>query len=70
MKNSNKLIQLFVIATTAYSLYKAVTDFLDTETGQVVKEKATDYFEKAKDGLSDILSTVEEVQKKTVNENK
>ncbi len=73
MGKSNKLVQLFVIATTAYSLYKVVSDFLATDTGQVVKERAMDYFEMAKDGLSDAMSQAEPVVKevaKKVNENK
>ncbi len=48
-RKQNKLVQLFVIATTAYSLYKVVSDFLATETGEMVKEKAVDYYDQGKE---------------------
>lgn len=70
MSKPNKLVQLFVIATTAYSLYRIVSDFLETETGKNVKATVGDYYGQAKDKLSDmtdkwlededVLETVEE----------
>lgn len=50
-KKKSKLIHLVVIGMTAYSLYRIVSDFLETETGQVVAEKASDYYEISKDYL-------------------
>jgi hypothetical protein len=46
---SNKLIQFFVIATTTYSLYKLVSNFLEVDTKPTVKEKINDYVNLTKD---------------------
>lgn len=71
MKKGNKLVQLFVIGLTAYNLYRVVSQFLETETGQAVKEKAVDYYETAKDKVSDMMSNtpaVEEVLENVTEE--
>ena len=59
-----KVFQVLTVAAAAYSFYKAVSDFLETDTGLMVKERSKDYFEQAKDMFNNVA---EEAQDKTKN---
>lgn len=54
-----KAVQLLSIGLAVYNLYLMVDDFLETPTGQKVKDKALEYtekgFEKAKEILNDSI---------------
>ena len=62
MKKGNKLVQLFVIGLTAYNLYRVVSQFLETETGQAVKDKAVEYYNTAKGKADEYLMDLSKVE--------
>lgn len=59
-----RLKQVFTIAVTAYTLYRVVSDFLETETGNSVKEKVSEYTSPIIDKMEDYYASAQEVKAK------